>query len=106
MMPLLVPLMVILRWTLRCLRALVSNGQSLLSSDDSSDDVEEPLLSTSPSTEAPKNVGGSKCGPKSKAKKPVVSDSSSNNIEDFSLSALSGMQAPNVKNGGPQSAEK
>ena len=74
-----------------------------VSSDDSSDDdVEEPLLSAQPSTEAPKNGGSSKCGPKSKVKKPVVSDSFSDSIDDFSSSDS---QAPNVKNG-PQPAKK
>ena len=67
-----------------------------VSSDDGSDDdfIGVPM-SASPSAEAPKNLGGSKSGPKSKAKKPVAGDPSSDAIEDFSLSASPG---PQVKN--------
>ena len=67
--------------------------------DSSDDDVEEPLLSASLSAEAPQNIGSSKSGPKSKAKKSVVGDPSSDSIDEFSSSASSAPQAPNDQNG-------
>ena len=78
-----------------------------VSSDESSDDdIEEPLLSALLSAEAPQNISGSKSGPKSKAKRSVAGDPSSDSIEEISLSASPGPQVPNVKNGGSRSAKK